>query len=85
MNLIRIRGSEAVVLGLLDQADLVVVEHSGQLLPSGELQVAGYAPDETIAAIEAGGAVVEVIMDNAALKQRIEDLFAIDHPNGPIV
>lgn len=76
MNLIRMIGPEATIVGLNDIVDLIIIEYSGKTLPDGQVQLSGYATDRAITEIQSRGAVIEVLFDNAELDAHYEELYA---------
>jgi hypothetical protein len=70
MNVVRIEGSKAALLGLTDIPDLRLSAHSGIELANGNWAISAYASDGAIAAIQARGCIVTVVLTNAQVEQR---------------
>lgn len=76
MNLIRIIGTPEVLSDLADIIHILIIESSGTMLPNGDCRLSAYT-DEGITAVQARGATVEVLYDNAALDAQYAELDAI--------
>jgi hypothetical protein len=83
LNFVYIDGPAEMLLGLKDIRDIDVQLSSSEILPDGQIRVAGYATDEAIGEIQGRGATVTVIFNNEELQARTDELFPPDE--GPPV
>lgn len=75
MNLVHIDGTHEALLAVRNMPGVTIV--GGGELESGQARVSGYVPTAAFADIEALGATITVVKDEATLEAEDEELYAL--------
>jgi hypothetical protein len=75
LNLVHVDGTPEAVLAVRQRPDVTIL--GGQELERGRARVSGYVPTEAFSDIEALGATITVVKDEATLQAQDEQLYAL--------
>lgn len=75
MNLIRIEGTRAQLLGLTAIEGLVIARHSAEQVADDRFSVSAYAPDDVVPQIVAAGCEVNTITSSEEHEQLLAAMY----------
>lgn len=75
MNLVHIDGTHEALLAVRNMPAVTIV--GGGELEGGQARISGYVPTAAFADIEALGATITVVKDEAAVEAQDEELYAL--------
>ena len=75
LNLVHVDGTLEAAIAVRNMPDVTIRE--GGQLEDGRTRISGYVPTEAFPAIEALGATITVVKDEAALEAQDAELYAL--------